>query len=234
MIRPMTAALYLLGWISCVVYSTIPSFWFLIHPFADYWRSHQRSPYIVLLPAWIAMWIIVAAITFRWRNIVLYTTHWQWIATVILFALGFWIYSRSGKQFSARQLGGLPEVINHHREQRLVISGIRARVRHPVYLAHLCEMVGWSLGTGLIVCYGLTAFAVITGAVMIRMEDEELEQRFGMRYLRYRDEVPAVLPRISGSPKCPRKRFEDESSETAHQSGYIQGCSQGGKSDAPK
>ena len=28
-----------------------------------------------------------------------------------------------------------------YRDQRLVTSGIRARVRHPVYLAHLCEML---------------------------------------------------------------------------------------------
>ncbi len=75
-------------------------------------------------------------------------------------------------------------------------SGIRARVRHPIYLGHLCEMLGWSMGTGLAVCYGLTAFAVVTGAVMIRMEDAELEHRFGEDYRTYRQEVPALLPKI--------------------------------------
>ena len=45
-------------------------------------------------------------------------------------------------------------------------------VQHPVYLAHLCEMLAWSVGTGLAVCWGLTAFAVVTGAVMIGMMKE--------------------------------------------------------------
>ncbi len=75
-------------------------------------------------------------------------------------------------------------------------TGIRARVRHPVYLGHLCEMLAWSVGTGLVVCCLLTAFAVVTGAVMISMEDAELEKRFGAEYAAYRRRVPAVLPRI--------------------------------------
>jgi protein-S-isoprenylcysteine O-methyltransferase Ste14 len=78
-----------------------------------------------------------------------------------------------------------------------VTSGIRARVRHPVYLAHLCEMLAWSVGTGLAVCYALTLFAMITGAVMIRAEDAELERRFGQEYREYRARVPAVLPRLT-------------------------------------
>jgi len=194
----MIRALNLLGWIACVVYSTIPSFWFLVHPFAEHWRSRKRSPYLILLPAWIAMWIVIAAITARWRHVVLYTTLLPWIPAAILFAVGFWMYSQSSKHFSAQQLGGLPEVVNGHRQQRLVTSGIRARVRHPVYLAHLCEMLAWSLGTGLAVCYGLTAFALITGAVMIQMEDVELEQRFGAEYATYKQHVPAVWPRLRG------------------------------------
>jgi hypothetical protein len=52
-------------------------------------------------------------------------------------------------------------------------SGIRSRVRHPIYLGHLCEMLAWSLGTGLAVCWLLTAWAIATGALMIRLEDAE-------------------------------------------------------------
>jgi protein-S-isoprenylcysteine O-methyltransferase Ste14 len=94
------------------------------------------------------------------------------------------------------QLGGLPEVLHDHSQQRLVTTGIRARVRHPVYLGHLCEMLAWSVGAGLAVCWALTAFAIMTGAVMIHLEDVELETRFGDEYRQYRSRVPAVLPRI--------------------------------------
>jgi len=186
--------LQLIGWLACVVYSTIPASWFMIHPFAERWRVRQRSPYVVLLPAWMAMWAACALIKQPWRAISLYQANWTWAVAAVLFVCGLYIYSQSSKNFSAQQLGGLPEVHGGNREQRLVTDGIRSRVRHPVYLAHLCEMLAWSVGTGLAVCWGLTAFAILTGAVMIRMEDAELEKRFGEEYARYRRAVAAVIP----------------------------------------
>ena len=142
------------------------------------------------------MWITVALITLPWHHVKFYNTPWSWMPAILLFASGFWLYSKSIKGFSARQLGGIPEVLAGAQEQRLVTTGIRRRVRHPVYLGHLCEMLAWSVGTGLVVCYALTALAVITGAVMIRMEDAELERRFGEEYLEYRRRVPALLPKL--------------------------------------
>ena len=192
----MLALLHTIGWLACVVYATIPSFWLIIHPRAEYWRSRGRSPYRLLIPIWIGMWIALSAITAFWRKVSLYENPWLWIPAAFLFATGLWIYRRSGTGFSGAQLSGLPEVVSGHREQRLVTSGIRARVRHPVYLGHLCAMMAWSTGTGLAVCYGLTAFAVLSGSVMIRLEDRELQRRFGDEYREYRQKVPAVIPRI--------------------------------------
>jgi protein-S-isoprenylcysteine O-methyltransferase Ste14 len=192
----MLAWLRTIGWIACVVYATIPSFWLVIHPRADYWRSRSRSPYRLLLPMWMGMWVICGLVTSPWRHVQLYRASWSWIPAAIIFAAGLWIYKNSGAGFSIRQLGGLPEILEGHHEQRLVTSGIRSYVRHPIYLGHFCEMLAWSAGTGLAVCYGLTAFALITGAIMIRLEDAELEKRFGEEYREYRKKVPAVLPRM--------------------------------------
>jgi|SRR5579871_1046010 protein-S-isoprenylcysteine O-methyltransferase Ste14 len=185
-----------LGWLACVVYSTIPLFWFMVHPRAHVWRKEERSPFRVLVPAWILMWVGVGALTGPWRHVILYSTAWTWFPAGLLFLSGFLLYLRSGANFSLAHLGGLPEVRSNHREHRLVTSGIRAHVRHPVYLGHLCEMLAWSLGTGLIVCWLLTGFAMATGTVMIRMEDAELARRFGQDYVRYRDRVGAVIPRL--------------------------------------
>ena len=184
-----------LGWLLCPIYSTIPSFWLMIHPRADYWRSRRTSPYRILIPLWIAIWTIAAAITARWRHIQLYDSSWSWVPAAALFLAGLWLYKKSGANFTPKQLGGLPELRPNHPETKLVTTGIRSRVRHPVYLAHLCEMLAWSVGTGLAVSFALTAFAVITGAVMIRKEDAELEARFGEAYRLYQKQVPAILPR---------------------------------------
>jgi protein-S-isoprenylcysteine O-methyltransferase Ste14 len=190
----MLTLLHTIGWIACVVYSTIPAFWLLIHPRVEYWRSRRRSPYLILLPVWVAMWIVAAAITARWRDILLYENQWSWLPAGALFCAGLLLYKLSHSRFTLAQLGGLPEILPGPRQQRLVTTGIRTRLRHPVYLGHLCEMLAWSLGTGLAVCWALTAFAITTGAIMIAMEDKELENRFGEEYRQYRATVPTILP----------------------------------------
>jgi protein-S-isoprenylcysteine O-methyltransferase Ste14 len=186
--------LRLLGWLGCAIYSTIPLFWLLIHPRTDFWREREKSPYRVLLPAWMLMWALMAGATWRWRHLALYHSFVSWIPAALLFVTGFLIYICAAKHFTGAQLGGFPQLRPSEHEQRLVTSGIRAHVRHPVYLGHLCEMLAWSIGTGLAVCYALTAFTVLTGAIMIRLEETELEQRFGEAYREYKKRVPAVLP----------------------------------------
>jgi protein-S-isoprenylcysteine O-methyltransferase Ste14 len=162
----------------------------------DYWRARAGSPYKVLVAVWILMWVGAGTLTAPWRGVVIYERWWIWIPASILIGVGVLLYKLSGSGFSPKQLYGLPEIVAGNQEQRLVTTGIRARVRHPVYLGHLCEMLAWSVGTGLVVCWVLTGFAMVTGAVMIRMEDAELGRRFGEEYAAYRERVPAVLPSL--------------------------------------
>lgn len=192
----MLTGLRTIGWLACVVYSTIPTFWLVIHTRIDYWRSRPRLPYGFIVPGWIASWVVLTLITMRWRTVEFYRTPWMWVPAIGLFVVGFWLYREAGVNFSKQQLYGLPELKAEGTEQRLVTTGIRARVRHPVYLAHLFEMLAWSVGTGLAVCYGLTAFAVVMGAVMIGKEDAELSRRFGEEYRAYKAAVPAVFPHL--------------------------------------
>jgi len=190
-------ALRTLGWLACVVYSTVPLFWLMVHPRAHKWREKQRSPFRVLVPAWVMMWFGIGAISGQWRTLQFYSTSWSWGLALPLFLAGSILYVRSGAHFTLAQLGGLPEVRANHNDGRLMTTGIRARVRHPIYLAHLCEMFAWSVGTGLLMCWLLTGFALLTGTVMIRMEDAELETRFGDEFKEYRRKVPGVVPRLT-------------------------------------
>ncbi len=185
-----------LAWILCVIYSTIPAYWLLIHPRAEFWRSRRTSPYKILLPIWIAMWAAAAAITAPWRSILLYENPRTLIPAALLFCAGLILYRLSHHHFTLTQLRGSPEILPDHSDQRLITTGIRARIRHPVYLAHLCEMLAWTVGSGLAVCWALTAFAIVTGAIMIKTEDEELENRFGDAYRNYRSAVPALVPKV--------------------------------------
>jgi protein-S-isoprenylcysteine O-methyltransferase Ste14 len=187
------------GWTLCVVYSTVPLFWIVIHPNIDFWRRRKqqgRPAYKALLPLWVGMWVAMGTITRPWRAVGFYQSRLAWFPGALLLCAGVFLYSKARQGFSPLQLSGQHEIGNREHPQELVVSGIRRTIRHPIYLGHLCEMLGWSVGTGMAVLFGLTLFALITGAIMIRMEDRELEQRFEEKFEAYRREVPAIVPRL--------------------------------------
>ena len=191
----MSCLVRTLGWLVCAVYSTIPGYWLLIHPRTDYWRSHS-SPYRLLLPLWGGMLVLVLVVTAPFRKLALYHTPLSWLPAVALFAIGLWLYKTGGSHFTLQQLQGMPEISQQHAAHPLIVTGIRARIRHPIYLAHLSEMLAWTMGTGLVVCAALTALAILGGIFLIRAEDAELEERFGEPYRAYRKSVPAILPKV--------------------------------------
>ena len=186
------------AWIACCIYGSIPSFWLVIHPRTEIWRERKRqrkAVYNILVPLWMAMWAALFALTYPWRQVVLYQNRLTWLPALLLFAAGVYLYAKARHGFAPLQLSGHHELEPDRHQQRLVVEGIRQRVRHPIYLAHLCEMFGWSIGTGLVVCWALTGFAILTGAFMIRAEERELVDRFGAPYREYQRRVPAIIPR---------------------------------------
>ncbi len=191
------AVLDLLALLACSIYGTIPLFWLVVHPFIGRWRARGRHAYRFILPIWAGL--IAVAFLWMWpfRFAHLYTSWLAWIPATALFCLGFSIYAAAFRSFNRTQVSGLAELEPHRHRQHLVTSGIRARVRHPIYLGHLCEIIGWCMGTGLVALFVMAGFALLTGAIMLRTEDRELEARFGEAYRDYRRRVPAVLPRLS-------------------------------------
>lgn len=190
------AVLRTLGWLAGIVYCTVPVLWLTIHPRPQVFRKRWRSPLRLVGLTWALMWVTVGAVTWPWRTVALYTKWQTWIPAVALFAVGLFLYSTGHQWFSTDQVLGRSEIEPQKHEQRLVTDGIRGRIRHPYYLAHFCELLAWSIGTGLLVLYLMLAFAVITGLIMVRAEDQELEQRFGEEYRQYRRRVPAFLPKL--------------------------------------
>ncbi len=182
--------------LGCAVYATIPAFWLTLHPFAEHWRTRGRNAFKIILPLWL-LYIAVAALAMSpWRHTHLYQSSIAFIAGAILVFIGLLLYGLSSRNFTHVQLSGLAEVEPARHAQQLITTGIRSHVRHPIYLGHLCELLGWSILFGTVSLFALALFAIVTGAVMLRLEDNELEARFGEPYREYRRRVPAMFPTL--------------------------------------
>lgn len=185
----------LVAWVFVCWYATIPSFWLIIHPVPAYWRKHA-SPFRVILPAWLMMIVAAGAATWQWRSVKLYDVPQAWVLFFLFAATAIVFFRGTRTHITGQQIIGRAEVQPDKHEQKLVTTGMHGRVRHPIYVGHLLMMLGWTVGSGLLVCFVLFAFAVITGVIMIRLEEKELEQRFGDAYREYKKNVPMLIPRF--------------------------------------
>ena len=189
----MEAKLLHIPWMVSVLYSSIPLFWFAIHPFANFWRRMHRSPYLLLLPIWAGIICALAWATCPWHSYLLYSSPWMWAPAALLMFFGLRIYGRIRSGFGTHKLSGEAELRPQEHAQELVTTGLHARMRHPIYIAHLLNMAGWTIGSGLIVSFVLLAIsAFLTFPLMVWIEEHELEQRFGANYRQYREKVPLI------------------------------------------
>jgi len=189
----MEAKLLHIPWMVSVLYCSIPLFWFAIHPFADFWRRMHRSPYLLLLPLWAAIISALASATWPWHSERLYSWPWMWVPAALLMFFGLRTYGGIRSGFGGHKLSGEAELRPHEHAQELVTTGLHARMRHPIYVAHLLNLAGWSLGSGLVVSFALLAISALgTFPLMIWIEEHELEKRFGQRFRDYKARVPLV------------------------------------------
>jgi protein-S-isoprenylcysteine O-methyltransferase Ste14 len=185
-----------LALLGSAIYATIPSFWLSFHPFAAHWRKRGRSAFKALLPLWMLYIAMAVLALWPWRHRTLYSTLYSYVAGAIPVVVGLLLYRAAARGFTHVQLSGLAEVEPDRHDQRLVTTGIRSRVRHPIYLGHLCELLGWTVAFGTLSLFVLSVLAIATGALMLHLEDNELEARFGETYRAYRHAVPAIFPRV--------------------------------------
>lgn len=189
----MEAKLRLIPWLVSVVYSSIPLFWFAIHPFADSWRRMRRSPYLLLLPIWAAIIFALAWTTWPWHGVQLYSSPWMWAPAALLIFFSVRTYTGIRSGFGGHKLSGEAELRPWEHAQELVTTGLHARMRHPIYVAHLLNLAGWTIGSGLMVSFVLLAVSMLfTFPLMVWLEEQELEKRFGQSFREYKTRVPLV------------------------------------------
>lgn len=89
----------------------------------------------------------------------------------------------------------------HKANSELVTSGLYSRVRHPQYLGLLLITVGFLIQWPTIIAVAMWPVLMLMYYRLARREEKEMEDRFGERYVAYRQQVPMFLPRlVSASP----------------------------------
>ena len=79
---------------------------------------------------------------------------------------------------------------------RLIRTGPYGLTRHPIYTGFLAGMLGSALAAGTV--DALIGFVVVLVAIVFKLRREEalLTREFGDEYVRFRREVPALVPGV--------------------------------------
>jgi protein-S-isoprenylcysteine O-methyltransferase Ste14 len=115
------------------------------------------------------------------------TTYFSGVAIVAL-GLGFSIWARRtlGRNWSG--------IVTLKQDHELVRSGPYRWVRHPIYTGLVFAFVGCAIARG--EWRGILAVAIVFVALWrkLRLEERWMLETFGDAYVRYKSEVPALIP----------------------------------------
>jgi protein-S-isoprenylcysteine O-methyltransferase Ste14 len=115
------------------------------------------------------------------------------LAGMVLGSWGVFIISVAFRSFPISGfLGVKPEL-----RTGLVRSGIHGKIRHPIYAGTIVVMIGMTLAVMSWAVLISTLTVLIYLPVGIYYEERKLIREFGEDYLKYKKEVPAVIPRFS-------------------------------------
>ncbi len=110
--------------------------------------------------------------------------------------LSFWgiiILKASFKQYNLKEFLGLAEGTTGG---MLHMRGILRKIRHPLYSATILLVVGFTLFIPKTSSFVTLACVLLYLVIGIYLEEKKLIDEFGETYLRYKNEVPMLVPRF--------------------------------------
>ena len=192
---------YFLGVFNVIILPPGLLFWFVIHPWARWWRTlGPIRTYLIVLPVLVAF----GALLFRVRGPLLGAdlgSSWSLVAiALVLYGVMTWLELQYWRHLSIATLTGVPELSpTEQRRGRLLQDGIYRVVRHPRYLSAGIGVIANALIINYVGLYILILLLFPAGYVMTLLEERELIDRFGEEYRKYQREVPRLIPRLRRS-----------------------------------
>jgi protein-S-isoprenylcysteine O-methyltransferase Ste14 len=187
---------YLLALLMLMALPCAILYWFLIHPFATFWRR-VGGVWANMVCA-ICLLAVCAAI-FVGRDALL-NSDWdvQWllvVAGVVLIATGMYFEFRCRVYLNLSTLLGAPEKSASQYPGKLLRRGIYSQVRHPRYIAAAFVCMGIALILNYPLLYLFSILFIVMLYPLILVEERELVQRFGEAYRDYARATPRLIPR---------------------------------------
>jgi protein-S-isoprenylcysteine O-methyltransferase Ste14 len=171
----------------------VPIYWFILHPFANFWRRNIRAAFwFAGLGAWTggAIFVVIAGRQLLGENI---PSPFAALVAIPLVAADFILLYYSGKFLGGKKLVGHAELSG---KSELTTSGLYKYVRHPRYTGMIFAIAGACI-------LAQTKFAwIVSGTwltcvlISISMEEREMRHRFGTTYEEYSRATPRFLPRF--------------------------------------
>lgn len=194
MIDPVRYALALL---SIIILPPGLLFWFVIHPWARWWRTlGPTRTYLIVVPVVLAFGVLL----FRVRGRLLGADlgmRWSLIAiAAVLYGISTWIAFQHWRHLSIATMVGIPELSPAGQYKgKLLKDGIYRVVRHPRYLSAGLAVIAVALFVDYVGVYVLLLLLFPLGYPMLVFEERDLVDRFGEEYRQYQREVPRIIPR---------------------------------------
>jgi protein-S-isoprenylcysteine O-methyltransferase Ste14 len=171
----------------------VPIYWFILHPFTNFWRRNIRAAFwFAGLASWTAgaIFVTIARHQLLGEDI---PSPFAAIAATLLISADFILLYYSGKFLGGKKLVGHAELSG---KSELTTTGLYKYVRHPRYTGMIFAIIGACMLAQTKFAWTVSAIWFACVLVSIFLEEREMRRRLGAAYEEYSLATPRFLPRF--------------------------------------
>lgn len=112
---------------------------------------------------------------------------------LMLSATGIFVLKRSFRNYSLKEFLGIKA---ESKEAELVLTGMQAKIRHPLYLGTILLVLGYFIFNPQMSNLIILITTLIYLPFGIKLEEKKLIDQFGDAYTDYKSSTPAIIPKF--------------------------------------
>jgi len=185
-------------WLALVLVVSIPPgflYWFVIHPFARFWRRlGPLKTHLIVAPAMILVGFGIYLFREPLMRVDFGFVPVFAVLAVLSYLFAAFLELRCRRYLKLRILMGGPELAQDPSAGSLLSEGIYSRIRHPRYVSVFFGGLAVALFANYLASWLLMVLLIPVIYLLAIIEERELLDRFGDEYQRYLERVPRFVP----------------------------------------